>query len=134
VHPNALESSVVEILVPCQRNEQNGTAVIPLMHPLHCLQSRVANVIKLERGDDVAPRQLEASPVIVREYITEALASGDEKEATRTLQRLYQYLRSDMYGRRAHEHMRRDPAEVLNVFADDERIDERSDPEHCSND
>lgn len=125
VRPNALESSVVEILVPCQRNGQEGMAAIPLMHPLHCLQSRVANVIKLGRSDDVARRQLEASPVVLREYIAEALGSEDTKEATRSLQRLYQYLRSDIYGRRAHDHMRRDPLELLEHFAADERIDER---------
>src|SRR3546814_852161 len=66
---------------------------VPIMHPFHCLGSRVANVIELGRRDDTAKRQLEAAPFVLREYINEMLESDRETDATATIQALFQYLR-----------------------------------------
>lgn len=125
VRPKALEASAVEIIVPVKSGDEQGSLVLPVMHPLHCFQSRVANVIQLHRKDDVSRRQLGAAPIVVREYVSEMLALGEQDEATRTLQRLFEYLRSDISGRVAHRHMDSDPASIIDHLATDERIDGR---------
>ena len=121
----ALEKSAVELILQVRTDQGLGTLAVPIMHPLHCLQSRIANVIRLRRRHDVALRQLEASPIVLREYISEALNDGEHREATATLERLFEYLRSDIDGKRAHKVMQRDPATILDHFAADERIDSR---------
>ena len=50
------------------RSGGDETAIpLAVMHPLHCLQSRAANVITLGRNYDVAKRQLNAAPIVLRE-------------------------------------------------------------------
>lgn len=125
VRPKALQNGVAEIIVPYRHSDGEGEVAIPIMHPLHCLQSRVANLIVLGRRDDTARRQAEAAPVVLREYVSQALDQGDHREATRTLQNLFDFLSRDKTGRRAHLNVTRDPLEVLRHFANDRRIDER---------
>lgn len=119
----ALEKSAVELILQVRTDHGVGALAVPIMHPLHCLQSRIANVIRLGRRHDVALRQLEASPIVLREYISETLDEGEHREATATLERLFEYLRSDIDGKQAHKVMQRDPATILDHFAEDERID-----------
>lgn len=95
------------------------------MHPFHCLRSRVANVLELRRSDDVAKRQLEAAPIVLREYISEMLDAGRERDATNALQALFDYLRSDLTGRKAHTAMKNDPAAIFERFAEDPRLEQR---------
>lgn len=120
-----LAEGVVDLEVPYASAGGTGTVLIRLMHPLHCLQSRIANIIRLQRTDDVARRQAEAAPVVLREFISDALRDGDHRAATDTLEALFRYLRSDLHGRDAHLHLRTDPIEVIRRFADDERLDAR---------
>jgi hypothetical protein len=121
----ALEKSAVELILQVRTGEIEGTLAVPIMHPLHCLQSRVANVVSLGRRYDVALRQLEASPIVLREYISETLGEGEHREATATLERLFEYLRGDIDGKQAHKVMQHDPATILDHFAADPRIDIR---------
>lgn len=125
VRPNALAASAAEFLVPIRSGEANDILALPVMHPLRCLQSRIANVLQLGRRDDVSRRQLEAAPIVIREYLSEMLNTGEHDEAIQTLQRLFECLRSDMQGREAHRHKERDPAQIIGHFASDERLDER---------
>ena len=124
VKANALERDAVELIVPVCGGEQDELA-IPLMHPLHCLQSRVANVVKLGRSDDVALRQLAAAPIVLQAYVDEMLRVGDFREATTTLQRLFDYLRSDIEARSCPNLPMRDPVTVLQAFQRDRRLDWR---------
>lgn len=105
----------------------NGTAElhVPIMHPFHCMQSRLANVVELGRRTDLALNQLEASPIVLREFLLEQLSNGHSKHVTGVLQALYDYLAKDIVGRKAHRHMRNDPASILDLFQDDDRLDER---------
>jgi hypothetical protein len=127
VRPKALQDEVVELIVPYRHDgeTEERQVAIPIMHPLHCLQSRITNIIVLGRGDDTAARQAEAAPVVLREYISQALDQGDHQEATRTLQGLFAFLSRDPNGRKAHLHVKRDPITLLRQFAEDHRIDER---------
>lgn len=125
VSPESLQKQAVEIVVPVRSGDQQGSIRIPVMHPLHCLQSRAANVIKLGREGDVAKRQLAAAPIILREYVSSLLEEGDIREAQATLQALFKFLRSDPHGRQVHRHSQVDPLAVIASFTADERLDER---------
>lgn len=125
VKSSKLEKSAVELVLDVRTSDGIGTITIPIMHPLHCFQSRISNVVSLKRNDDTSKRQLEASPIILREYVSEALDDGDHGEATATLGLLFEYLRSDEVGRQAHCVMQNDPIKTLEHFVDDTRIDER---------
>lgn len=115
-----------ELIVPA-RTPEGTVLIIPVMHPVECLISRVANVLSpgLRRRDPVAIRQVQAAPIVVREFIREALHDGDTREAHACLQRLYRYLRSNQFGRRAHLDVPVDPLEIIRQFADDPRLDAR---------
>lgn len=82
-------------------------------------------MIQLGRSGDTARRQAAVTPIVLREYISEALADGDERAAIDTFQALFAYLRSDTHGRRAHRHMSYDPIDILRHFLNDERLDAR---------
>lgn len=120
-----LEKLAVELLVPYRTREGANILAIPVMHPLHCFQSRVANVTRLGRTDDTAMRQLHASPIVLEHYIEEQLVAGDRREAQRVLRGLADFLQNDADGRRAHEVCRYDPMAILDRAAMDDRLDRR---------
>ncbi len=127
VSARKLESSVAEIVVPMRSDEGEKLLSIPLMHPLHCLESRIANVLHpaTKRRDDTAMRQLHAAPIVLREYIEEAINDGDLREVNACFQELFKYLRSDIIGRKAHAQTPVDPLDVIRHFVSDLRFDER---------
>jgi hypothetical protein len=125
VNADVLQRSAVELILKVRTAAGDGTLAVPIMHPLHVLQSRVANVLELKRTTDLATRQLNASPIVLREYVGHMLDLGSNREATATLEQLFEYLRSHLNGRRAHKVMANDPATILDHFAQDVRIDDR---------
>jgi hypothetical protein len=125
VAPKSLVDEAVELVVPVRTEGGAGTMAIPVMHPLHCLQSRVANAITLRRNDDTSIRQLNAAPIVLQCYIDELLADGDAREARHTLQALFDYLDRDILGRQAHRVMAEDPARIIDAFRSDKRLDIR---------
>jgi len=124
VKARSLERKAVELIVPVRSGGIDELAV-PVMHPLHCLQSRIANVARLDRRDALALRQLAAAPIVLQAYIDEMLQIGDVGEATDTLQELFEYLRSDLVGRGCADLPMRDPATILAAFQLDRRLDVR---------
>jgi len=54
---------------------------IRVMHPIHVLMSRAANVVQIPRDTPHALKQLRASVVVVREFIREVLARGKTRGA-----------------------------------------------------
>lgn len=125
VKDDSLQKQAVQLVLTVRAGDRSGTLRIPIMHPLHCMQSRLANVVDLHRGTDLARRQLEASPVVLAEYLSERLDDGGAKHVTGVLQSLHQWLLTDPTGRRAHHHMGNDPIRILDRFTGDERLDER---------
>jgi hypothetical protein len=95
------------------------------MHPLHCLQSRVANITKLGRSDDVAKRQLAVAPYVLEAYIDEMLELGELKEAKLVLRELFHFLLRDPEGRKIPTLDMRDPFEILRSLRTDTRLDRR---------
>lgn len=91
---------------------------ISIMHPTACLKSRFANVLNpaLARRDPVAIRQLGVSPLVLREYILEALQENQHREASSCLQIIFEYMRSDPIGRIAHKTTDIDLLDILQYF------------------
>lgn len=126
VHSTSLEKQAVELVLDIRMSDgRDATLHLPIMHPLHCMQSRLANVIELGRHTDLARRQLEASPIVLREYLSESLDDGAHRHVTGVLSALGTYLLSDPNGRKAHRVMQNDPLLVLKHFTGDQRLDER---------
>lgn len=124
VPDDRLQKSAADLTFKVRAGEGVTELKVPIMHPFHCLRSRIANVVELRRTDDTAKRQLEA-PIVLRAYINEMLEAGRERDATGTLQALFDYLRSDPTGRKADTIMDNDPADIFQRFVQDERIDQR---------
>ncbi|MBX9616615.1 MAG: hypothetical protein K2X25_13540 [Caulobacteraceae bacterium] len=120
-----LETLAVELLIPYRTTEGEGVLEVPVMHPLHCFQSRVANVTRLGRTDDTALRQVNAAPIMLGHYIDEQLRVGDTREAQRVLRQLADFLMKDQDGRRAHEVCRVDPLGIIDRAEKDDRLDAR---------
>lgn len=100
---------------------------VRIMHPLHCLQSKLANRLVTGRTGASAQAQLEATSVVLREYVSEMLDQATKpsiKLAMRTLERLGDYLQRDINGRHADQQMARDRLVVLEQFATDGRLPE----------
>lgn len=125
VPDDRLQRSAADLVFQIAAGTEMVTLRVPIMHPFHCLCSRIANVIDLGRNDDTALRQLNAAPIVLREYISEMLGAGRPDDAIGTFTALFDYLRSDLTGRKAHIVMQNDPAAIFDAFADDPRLDDR---------
>lgn len=124
-----LAKQMVAIDYPMRGAGDGTTLPIGVMHPLHCLQSRAANVITLGRRDDTAKRQLDAAPIVLREYVSEALGSEPDvhraRVAASVLKALGAYLTSDPVGVRLHQRSQNNPLDIIRSFRDDPRFDQR---------
>lgn len=125
VQPNRLEKRALEITAPIKIDGETGTLLIPVMHPLHCFQSRISNRITLRRSDDLAERQLQASVYVVREYLRERLKENQVDETIATIKEMFWYLKSDLEGRRAWSVLKFDPISIFEELSSDQRLDER---------
>lgn len=123
VMPRDLERDALELRVPLKDAE--GYIDIPVMHPLHCLQSRIANCQRLGRSDDVALRQLKAAPVVLDAFIDEMLAEGHLKEVNLTLRGLFHYLKTDPDAQAIQDLAIQDPLLSIVRLTSDKRLDWR---------
>jgi len=122
-----LEEGVAIIEAAAEVEGHEFRAQIAVLHPFLCLKSRIANMLHpmLGRRDNFAWAQLHAVVAIVRVHIADALEAGDWKEARNCLSDVFEYLRSEPFGRAAKQELGVDVLEILRRFQDDERIDER---------
>ncbi|MDI3559849.1 hypothetical protein [Bradyrhizobium sp. Arg816] len=122
-----LERGVAVIEATAEVDGKECRAQIPVLHPVLCLKSRIANMLHpmLGRRDSFAWAQLHAAIAIVRVYIVDALEEGDWKEAKSCLSDVFEYLRSDRFGKAAKNELGVDVLDILRHFQDDQRIDER---------
>jgi len=127
VRLRSLEKRVVEIAVPASITDRSCIITIPIMHPVFCLQSRIANVLHAatHRTDMIAMRQLHAAPIVVREYILEALELGEDREASECIQEIFQYMKTDEIGRIAHRKLDIDPLDIIHSVAEHPGFDAR---------
>jgi hypothetical protein len=124
-----LQRDAVELEFPMYNQDRPGSGMllVPVMHPVHCLMSRIANVLSpaTRRNDDVALRQLHAAPLVVEAYIYEALEAGDDREATDCVQSIHRYLKTDKFGREAHKQVGFDPLDIIRSAASHPGFDQR---------
>jgi len=124
VDPDRLKKLAVDIQVPSP-SDGGRVLSIPIMHPVHCLQSRVANAYRLGRVEGIAARQLQAAPIVVDAYVREMLGLGHVKEVIASARELFEYLRSDKNGRRCHQILDADPLTIFEALSHNMRLDER---------
>jgi hypothetical protein len=125
VDSGPLERWATELLIPSRINGAQATLALPVMHPLHCLQSRIANVHTLGRQTPLALDQMHAAPHILQSYIDDMLELGDHREASKTLNALFKYLVGAIDGRNALKLLGDDLLSVFERFANDDRFDAR---------
>ena len=131
VQNKPLVRNVSTVEIPGDIGGKPATVRVKVMHPLHCVKSRIANMLSplLNRRDRIAQTQAEASLVILRRHISDRLDEDDKKagwrEAHLCFREMYQYLRSDGYGKKADLELGVDPLAVLKHFENDSRIDQR---------
>ena len=77
------------------------------------------------RTDAIARKQLDASLIVMRIHIEEALADGDLKEVKECFRTLKRYLRSDTYVKRADRDLSADALDIIKAFVEDQRLDPR---------
>jgi hypothetical protein len=122
----------IELMVPLLAESKAPPVLIRIMHPFHCLQSKLENTVTLDRRGISALAQLESSAAILRCFIADMLdgAAGDHRApearmAFKTLDALGEYLERHITGRRADQFMVNDPLQILRHFADDPRVPEQ---------
>ena len=123
-----LSRGVSELVVEADVDGRTIRASIKLLHPIACLKSRVANILHRAtcRTDLISKLQLEAAYVVVRRYIHDALDDDTGwKEARDCLSALFRYMRSDQFGKVAHQKLGLDILDIIRDLATDERIDSR---------
>ena len=125
-----LKDSSLKLHIPVQQDDQViGHLPVTVMHPFHILQSRIANVLKIDNPDStvvtVRQRQAKAAPIILREYLREALAEGNVEDVRGTLRQLAKWLRSDNSGQQVRRFVDYDPKLILNEHMASEQLDPR---------
>jgi hypothetical protein len=80
--------------------EVEPNVILWVMHPVHCMQSRVKNVMRLSGyRNEHAYRQLRASVLCVRGFLLELLDGGNVKAVLKWNQRIYRFAALDQDGR-----------------------------------
>jgi hypothetical protein len=100
-----------------------------VMNPIHCMFSRVHNVVGLSQQSRLALRQLRVSIQCAREFLRtildqEEIDLADRRRHTMSWnQRIYRFARSDRHARKLERELGIDPFDA--VLVDDERLSER---------
>lgn len=81
-----------------------------VMHPLHMLQSRVANVMRLKRQDVHSLRQLEVARHVLVPYIGDLIDENGPRQGLKQINSLFEYARRDMNARLLYDQFAIDPA------------------------
>lgn len=93
------EADAVTISLPI--GDDCGSIEIRILHPIHVLRARIANITVLHREDERTVRRAEAAVVVAREYVSatleDELASAPHcapRHACRAFRRLFEALTS----------------------------------------
>jgi hypothetical protein len=99
---------------------------IRLLHPVDCLSSRILNLEEpLLRSDEQSLRQARAALEVVIAFIDEKLEEGDMREAYRSLSLVRRFTLSHGISGCHFKTHGIDLIEVLRIFLEDPRLDER---------
>jgi len=98
---------------------------ISLMHPMHCFQSRLANINQLRRLDGMALRQARASVQVFRAFLDDLLNRGEYRQVQSLLREYAYTLRDSYFGRPSHLEVGLHAEDILDSFMADSRLDTR---------
>jgi hypothetical protein len=115
------------IVLTIPATQDHGAISLRVMHPMHCLQSRAANILHplINRDNQIAQWQYRVAVDVAGCWIERALRHAEHREATKSLTMLATFLANSAIGRRLHERLAPDPLELLKQFAADLRLDKR---------
>jgi hypothetical protein len=101
-----------------------GDVRVAVLHPLHVLRSRIANMLSAAtlRRDIISTNQARAAVEIVGLWCDSRLAEGDERAATRMLSELVSYAERDFFGRKTYGELGIDLLATARPFLDDQRL------------
>jgi hypothetical protein len=101
-----------------------GDVEMRVLHPLHVLRSRIANMLSAatSRRDLISTNQARAAVEIVKLWCEARLAGGDRRVVTRELSDLVAYADRDFFGRRAFGELGIDVLAPARPFLDDPRL------------
>jgi len=126
IRDRELRRGVSILEVTAEIESQLKIVRIKVLHPVLCFKSRIVSMLHAatRRSDRIARMQAEASLVIVRCYIDDALdeGGGGWREARDCFNTIYWYLRSDEYVKLADAQLGIDALTVIRTFVDDERM------------
>ena len=87
-----------------------------VMHPYHCMVSRIKNVIGLGRRDAHALRQLRASVQVLRHYLSERIET-EPRAVLRIMEKVFKFVLHDREAQRAVAQQLCDPFDVVKPWA-----------------
>jgi hypothetical protein len=87
--------------------------VFHVMHPVHCLQSRVYDILVLGENTEHARRQLRASVICARQFILTLADTGHVRDALKLNERIFQFVMNNLHGRRIHSVAGVDPFDAV---------------------
>ena len=120
------ESSIQNNFVALQGElRSGGTVSIMLMHPLDVLRSRVANINRLGRHDELPVRQARAAVEVVRAFVDELLEMDEWRAAQKVLLDLFYVVRDQCMRHPAFLRHGIDPLPVMRDFMNDPGFDPR---------
>lgn len=126
VNLDKLKEHLVEVGIYTIPGDLNSMIYFYILHPLHCLMSKVCNCIQLKRNDRSSNRQLQVSPLVLREYLNDILNYDEHrKQVMMCIKDLHWYLRRNRFGKFSFEVLDNDPITILHSLMDDERLDPR---------
>lgn len=110
--------------------------IVPMLNPIDCMRSRLANINSLHRHDNHTERQAMASLIIVREFINEMLSNSEEyseqgltdearkarRVASDCLRDIEFVVKNECIAKSAFNDHGINPTVILEHFADDDRI------------
>lgn len=100
---------------------------LALMHPLDCIQSRLANIETLGRHDKWSMIQTDASFKVLGAFIRYLIQLDETKEARRTIVEFQYVLRDWFYQPNVYPHVvdRVSPIELVSQYLDEKAFDHR---------
>jgi hypothetical protein len=118
-------SSIDVVHTPCGVNPREivdfsiRVGSVRVLHPIHCLESRAANVDELGREDALALKQLRAAVVVVREFMRDLLEQKKQRDVLRLCERVFVLAISE----RGRTLFRKHNVDVFEaVLVDDDRL------------
>ena len=106
-----------EMAIPVElRDRQTGAPTgtsFHVMHPVHCMESRVYKVLVLNQNTTHATKQLRASVLCAREFIQALLGTGRIRDALRLQERIFRFVMADHHGQRISAAVGIDPFDAV---------------------